>query len=113
MISPLEERRLGTSAAHVLRYYYSMRQCSGGGGGNSKKTSWAQEKTSGKFEFLIKKKWSQKFKKSAQDETLKREDQTSLKIAKYFQDYSYLSGALFVSPGRFPVDFCGTSQVPA
>ena len=79
MISPLEERRLGTSAAHVLRYYYSMRQCSGGGGGNSKKTSWAQEKTSGKFEILKKKSEAKSFKKIVHILTQKGEDETSLK----------------------------------
>ena len=43
----------------------------------------------------------------------KGEDGTCQKVGKYSQDQSYVSGALFVSLGRFPVDFCGASQLPA
>ena len=47
------------------------------------------------------------------DESQKGEDKTSLKTGNYSQDQSFMSGALFVSLGRFPVDFCGASQLPA
>ena len=75
-------------------------------------TSWAQDKKSGKFKFYEQKIYTENFESAAQVEILKGEARFFLKTAECSQNHSAKCPSLIVSPGMFPVDFCGTSQLP-
>ena len=52
------------------------------------------------------------FESVVQAGNLKGEDSFFPKIADRCQNYSVKCPSLFVSPGMFPFDFCGASQLP-
>ena len=81
-------------------------------GDEDKKTSRAQEKNSGKFKFFCQKVLPKNFESVVQAVILKGEVGFFLKTEKRSQDHSVKCPSLFVSLGKFPVDFPGTSQLP-